>query len=638
MALIETIGLENEGNYSIQASHQEKEICPTFSVRCRPDRGNEEEASTHFAYTPPAEVTFVIGNARWTCVPGDSPRRLSGGEGVTYQIDYIPKPMYLLRYGRYGKNVVWISCPQWQYDQYMQGIDTDEYQVFHKVCDVYTSDGFTVNEVIEKLENLIELDITSKLPPLHLPQPSIMLSKEQIFSNFINTLLPSGFTYVWDLQFGKFVLALAEPSTEDFILPPGVTHIDYDSPAVVNYNSVTITGAPYKINSGITLDTSAFGAKLGSVSSSRFLQTIEETLPKETQEVDGQSQTTQTVRSIRTDPDGNPFAVLSETTEVTGPIFNALGVQTSIGLLKRTITTNTYENGDAIVFQVPRLVESEIKSSGYITKLSPTEVGAANGTVYYLTDELNILSRTEYLALSPSFPTILCSAYTWWVDDYETIVETKTYVQPSSMEVTKDWPEGYEKGDTRQITRQVYSVGGVYYDCLEDTKTVLQKIAQQLQNESSPSIGSTTASSRTVEMNTRKFKIESPGSYSFEDTLSTFNQVAGRMENETQTTRINSTPPSNPTQYRTEPLKATVGEKGEKLVYGTSGQIPTANPVDFQAWGGQLYYILTQVQKAMTITVRNYVIPQGYRIGNGTVTGWTISLRGGESQVQMTII
>lgn len=635
---IETSGLSD--CIRIEATHAPGELAPSFEVEIAPHLGTEGDQTRHLTWTPPASVTFTIGDGSWTCVPLGSPRTISKTNGVLYHVTYIPSSLYWLRYGRYGKHVVWVSAPKWQYDTYLDAVDTSEYTVYFRETDIYTAWGWTINDILSSLSSLINstgqtdtnFAITSDLPAFHVPQPTVTLSKDQTILTFVQSLLPPNFTYVWDWQRGALHVALAEPSTQDFSIPPDAYDISYEVPEQLTYDSVILTGAPYKINHGMTLDPTG---PLGSVSS-RANTTLIETLPLQTETVQGYPQTTLTTRTIQTDMDGNPFAVLSETVEVTGPLFSNTGAYAGLGLIRRSETTNTYDHLDAIVYEAPRLTGSSTTTSGYITRFLNSQITTSTGKLFYLTEDYRVLDYDDYYAISyDERPDILGTAYQTWVDDYETITETKTYI--SEDDVTPDWPEGFEKTYTQQIAQEVSFVYGMDFSCLDNPQTALQQVAYQIIQAAGTSMGAVSTRSTTVQSLQKTVKLESPQSYVYEELRSRLNTHTKKLETALTRTRINSLPPSAPSRYRTEPLKATIGESGEKLITAYTSQIPTANPSDFERWAGKLYYELTHQRKLLTFSVDSYVLPQGYRIANGTVIGWTASQQGPVFQAQMTI-
>ena len=631
MPLINVNGL---AAHQISASHPPGEIAPTFTVTIFPDGGTEQAVSTHLTYFPPDKVTFTIGNVSWACVLKDSPRRITGNT-VGYTCRYEPIVLRTLRLGSYKKNVSWVSCPEWEFEQYQKSLDEEEWEIYFKRSDPYPSNGFSVNQIFEDVGKLIGQPITAKFPELPVTEKSVILQKEQKFLDFLRSLLPSGFVYVWDWQFGQLTVALAEPSTSGLTVPPGAYDIEYDVPEVVPYNAVTITGGRYKINYGISLRMSD---SLGSLSSqTRGNQVISEELPPETRQVNGHTQTTQATRTLQTDPDGNSFAVLTETEEISGPIFNAKGQFAREGVLQRRTTTHHYENADASIYQEPRLIKSTTTTSGYVTAISSQKELSSDGTLWYLTEDLSVINRADYLNIPfADRPSVLGSARVVWRESYEQTSETKSYIQ--GTQVTLDWPEGYETNDDQAVTRHTFKIKGNIYECTESGQTILQQVASSLQNEEEPSIGSIAAMSRVVESRQRKNKLQAPSCYAFEETVGGLDRTTGGLTPNTQCVRINSTPPSAPTKYRTKPLELTLCDEGATVLYAFHGQIPTCNPQAFQIWGSKLFRDQTQPPRTMGVTVPNYVVPQGYRLGGGTVIGWEATQDGGRSQARMTII
>jgi hypothetical protein len=636
MKLITASGLDGLGAYSVTASHNPGEIAPTFTVSCLPPSGNQLAFSEHFAWQPPEAVTFTIGSVSWDCVPGDAPRTVSGGAGVEYSVTYIPDILYTLRYAQYKKSVAWISCPKWQFDLYLNAYDEEEYEVFHKEADVYASNGFTVKDILEKLGELMDIEITVNMPPLHVDRATVMLSKDEMVLSFIQSLLPSGFQYSWDWQPEHLTIGLAERATIAITLPPKAYAVSIDDPAVVQYDRVVLTGAPYKIQSGLTLGETPYDVKKRNP---RFLKISEETFPPETDTLNGQEIQRTITRRTQLGPDGTPFAVLEENQVVVGAIYGYNGFYNSTGVIQRITTTYEYENDDPLIYLKPRLTKTTTVSSGYVTCLDGTEIGASNGILYHYTTNGEVLSREDFLAKTDR-GSVLASSYGGWVDDYETVEETIDYITAPD-EPTPEWPEGYERLHKNTVTHHAFFAGNRYYSCMERGRDCLDQIARYYSDkEEEPLIVMVITEKQTFESNIRETKLTTPGAFSFQDTQVAYSPEENRFQVRQQQTSVNSTPPACPSEYLVEPLKVTIGkpESGVNLVYAASAQIPTSNPLDFEVWGAKLYYDLTHRQRALTVSVPDYIFPQGYRIGGGTVVGWAAQQQGAVASAQLTII
>lgn len=629
MALIETTGLESLGPHTITGAHRSGDIAPTFTVSLFPERGNEDVFDIHRDWTPPAEIAVTIAGATWTCVPGDTPRRVSGDEGVSYSVQYIPSLLYILRHGKYKKNVAWVSAPQWQIDQYISSYNTDDWEVFEHESDVYASTGFTVGDLLEKLGDLIGKTIVSLLPDFHPAQRTITLRKDQVLLGWIQSLLPSGFVYTWDWKDDELTVSLAERAHEPITLPPYALVVDIDEPAIVTYDRVVISGAPYKINSGMTLGDSRFTKKS---SGDRFLKLVEEALPPVTSQLDGRDVTTTTTRLLKLGPDGTPFAIREEEDVVVGPVYDKDGEYSHQDTIQTRTRTYAYDNDDSIIYLQPRLTSVVEVFSGYTTVLSTSQIASSDGRLYYLTEDLEILNRTQFLAAES--PSILLSAYTGWVASYQTITEEMTYITPT--DVTPDWPEGFEQQHTRKLLVTCYKVNGVYYPCTGSPQDLLAQIAQALQEVASISTFATV--SKYLESENRRVALTTPGAYMYHTDKLVYDQAAGKLTTIPTSTPVQSTPPSSPSQFRVEPLEASVGDPGTDVIFATSVYLPTANPQDLELWAGKLYYDMTHRQRGYRIAVHGYSVPQGYRIGGGTVIGWSASREGNQERSELSII
>jgi hypothetical protein len=638
---IDATNLTGQGATNIHAAHNPGEIAPTFTVEFRPHAARASAFTTHRAWTPPRDVTFTIGDASWTCQPGDAPKRI--GNGVAYSVTYIPTPLYVLQHGSYDKRLVWLSCPDWQYALYMESVDEDETVVHHTPSDVYTSTGWTANAIFEKIGSYVGFTIDAQFPTLHVAQPSLVLEREQTFLPFLQGLLPSGFDYTWDWQRDGVVVGLAEPHSGEFTIPPGAHAIDLDTPAKHDYTKVVLTGAPYKLNSGLTLSTSAHTRSLQINPGGHALETVEETLPEEVQSFPDGNQTVTPSRTMSYGPDGQVFAVREESQTIHGPIYTSQGVYSHTGLVRRVETEHTFEHDDALTYQEPRLTETVAATSGYVTVITPTETGVSNGHVYHLLDDLRVVTRAEFLTLDPP-PTVLASGVTSWVDNYEIVTDTKAFVQET--EASLSWPEGIERTSERTVRRLTYFVKDRFYDCTDSPETILQQIAQRLQTDDTPTVGTVLAAVRTVDLASRKVVVQTKNAYEFEETVSRIDSSAGRVQNSRNVTPINGTPPSQPAAYRSEPLKAVLDRTdggavsrigGTTIEYCVAAQIPTANPTDFEAWGAKRFKDIMSPPELLTFSTHAYLLPQGYRIAGGTVIGWSASQQGAVFAASMKV-
>lgn len=620
--------------FAANISQEPGAVYPSFNLKKLPHGAKPEDLEDWLDYDPP-DLDINVGGTIWTCQATRTSVTGSRESGIDIDIQYIPKPFAILQDSGYGKQVIFLSCLLWQKEQYTVNLDEEVTTLYYKHSDEYIATGWTVNEILEIIGELAGVEITSDLPLLHVQNATLVLEKGQPFLNFMLSLLPTGgFTYAWHSHNNALHVSLVQPAIQAFTVPTEATNIEYGKEQQTDYNCIEITGGLQKPGTIRALRIGSLNIGSGSPSS-RVNAILTEDLPEETRQVGEYTQTTYRTRTVQADGNGNPFAVTGEIENVYGPIFNKNGdLSKASGLIRQVTVSHSYENNDAAIFQVPRLIETLRTISGYayayVIGCSPT----GYGKVWYLSEDLEILDDAQYLSMSPS-PDILCTAKVTW-QSYESHIEAKLYT--GTPNVTQDWPEGSNREQTQETTRTMFNVADVWVDCVDDPHTALSRIIQALSQESTPTIATITTASRQVEMVENRVALKCPKSYEFQSTTMQLNTNTGKVEHDAQVTPIDSANiPSQPTQYRLAPLKATVGDAGAQLVIPFSGSIPTANLQDFEHWAGILYYQITHPKRALSVTSATEFIPPGYRYANGTVAGFQIQQRGPEQVVQYSI-
>jgi hypothetical protein len=641
LSVLNGAGLDIVG---VSGSHQAGDLYPTFTVKIRPNRPDLHdltgEGGLFFGEAYDELVITLNHELSYTCVPRETPRQIQGAE-VTYQITYIPKAAHVLRFAKYNKHLLFVSAPQWQYQQLIADLDLSRYTVYFKESDVYTATGFTITDIFQIVSDLIEPDtgitIACQLPTFHVPNPTIEYTPDQILIEFLQGLLPSGFTYVWDWKHSDLLLSLAEPATQTLTIPKYALGVDYNPRrADVTYDTVVITGGNYQRHHGVTLGNAGYASSTAGNYANTFREetVIEEqiSLPIMGKVYEQQTAVTKTIKLT---PENTPFGIVKEVSTTTA----------GSALVKETITENSYENDDANIYELPRFRQSTTSLSMNVTcYLQGCIQGVANA--WYLTSSGSILSFETYQALAPADrPTILLTAYRALTSPYETRIETKTYV--TIDQVDKDWYEGMETQNTVEVSRYMTNIEGVWYDCLDEPQAAVSELASHLAQLSTMPVSLQPMTQWIpVEVTSRKVKLQTKREYLWEESKASFDKIIGALAVQpTRTTRIGSQPPSSPTKYRVEPLRAIAGkeptETSADVVYSTTGMIPTNNPHDFEVWASQLYYMMTRELQSMQVRVDpvyGYLAPVGYRLARGTCVGWNVQHQGNVEAIEMAVI
>jgi hypothetical protein len=633
------VSINQDGVLSLSIAQRPNDLTPTFAVQMFPDQASFLDHESWLGYSPP-DMTFNIGGVEWPCTAREVQTTITPESGVILEVQYYPELLETLQTTGYGKHLVFLSCPQWQYDQLIKQYDTDEYEVVYKPSNVYISTGWTIQQIFTKIgsSDYADVDIDCLVPTLHVPQATVICEKGQSYFEFLQSLLPSGFLYAWNVENETVKVSLLEPSTQTFQIPDGFFATVGSQSMTPTYTLIEATAGDYKPASGLSLGRAAPEQGFTVTILNRHNEIVTEVLAPETKAVGNYEETTQVTRTFQTDPDGNFFALLSEITETHGPLFNKRGNYLGIYLLKRVVTDYTYENSDPMIYRTPRLTQRVTKSSGYVNRYIPGAYTLSYGTMYYLTENLDVITYASYAATAvDERPDIVCSAYATWEDDYETITETKTYTQTTT--VTPDFFEGSERDNSLSTTRLITLMDNRYYDCLASRESSLQQLAQDLQDEDTPSV-TPVGQYQLLELVTRKIKVISPDTYQFEDTRKTFNTSTKSFEIETQASAIDSgRPPSLPTQYRVKQLRASIGSSGSQNVVPLHIHVPTNNPDDAEEWWSIAYKQKTQTQRQVVLTSFDRFVPVGSRIAKGTVTSFQLTQTSqGEQQVVLTVI
>jgi hypothetical protein len=611
-------------------------VYPSFSFKKFPHQAKPEDLEQWLEYDPP-DLDINVGGTVWTCQCTSLRTTGSRESGIELDLQYVPKPFAVLQHSGYSKQLVFLSCPQWQKDLYTANLDEDVTKLYWKNSDPYISNGWTVNEIFTEIGELAGVTMTSKLPTLHVGNATVICNKGQQYLPFLLSLLPTnGFTYAWFSHDNTLTVALIEPATQAFRVPADAVTLELGKDKTPTYDLIEITGGLYKPTFPLTLGSQNLGS--GSTSG-RCNTTLTETLPDEPRDVGGYTQTTARTRTIRTDEEGNPFAILEEIEQVHGPIFNLYGNLASTGVIRHTSTSHTYDNHDAHVYQVPRLVHTERSVSGFVYEYVLGRSAVSSGKLYYLTEDLAIITEEQYRVMDPA-PTVILSAKVSWKNAYETHIEDKVYTQ--TTEVTQDWPEGSEREHVQDIQRMMYRLdNSIWIDCTEDPQTALGRVIQAKSQDETPTVTVKETSVKQARLLENRVVLKSPKTYEFQSRESRWNPQTGKLEHDAQQTPIDSDRiPSQPTQFRLKPLKATAGDLGGntgKTITPVSASIPTNNPHDFEYWAGLLYWQLTHPKRAVSVQSTNSFLPPGYRYAHGTIVGFQIQQQGQEQTVRYAI-
>lgn len=622
--------LSSSTPYTVTLQQQAGAIAPACTVRIAPNNANPFDPGVlNFV---PENLLIRYGEQTWEFEPTDTQIEVDPESvGVEYEIQYYPKLLKKLNTEGYEKHLVYLSCSRYEYKAIIAQYDDAEYVVLHKETDVYCSNGWTVNDIIKDVSLRSGIPILSTLPTLHVPNPSVIFKKGDVWLQFIQALLPQdGLTYLWQGYGESLTITMLTPHEEPLTtFPPGVDKLTLIRREVTPYTLVEITGGDYKPGYQYTL---GIQGKAG-----RSLPTITtrtETLEPQEQTIQqsGRQQITETVRTSRYWGDLF-FAIDAEEITVQSGQVDRAGV-TQQQRVSKTVKTWDYENNDPHTYRTPRQTQLVTKISGFVTLISlglnPSVT--TEGPVSYLTEDNQILSYAEYHAIAPSRrPNIQLTAYEQYIETIETQTEQFSYIHYPDM--TAMLTEGMQTQNTVNVRRLCVGVNGMYYDARVHPRELLMQVQANMTSMNQATATTAIMNTLTTELITRNIKTIHEDAYQFEETRATFDFQSNKMRNRMEQTTIDAgRVPSAPSQYRVERLKATAIRAATKTegnatlpIITFQANIPTNNPQDFELWAGLLYYQVTHPQREYSMTSQSRVFLPGTRLSGCTITSYAIT-------------
>lgn len=620
------ITVDNPDIYAISVSQSPGQLAPAFNVQIFPHNARPE--ATWFSYEPP-ELVVSIGGISYTCLPEQQSVVIDPDQsGVTIEVQYYPQAVIRLQNLGLKKNLVFLSCLPYEFELLEEEYDEDHYEVLHKSCDVYTSDGWTVQEILAEIATRAGITISTQFPTFHTPNPTVILQRGQAILPFIKSLLPADFDYTWTLVGDAVSVSLAQPVPSSGItFIPGMFTMERSKRSVPAYDFVEIRGGEYKW--GETRVDLGGAVGLGAKPYYQNGQTVLETLPEESQTTSEGTKVTSVTRQYLTGPDGEEFfALLNRTTAV-----NLDGDEIS-----HVEEAFSYENLQPNVYRQPRQTQIvTTRKVPYCTVV--TGQAAAGDGVAYLTVDARVLTSSEYADLSDA-PTVLCSATQTYGATVETITETFEWVTPETAD--KNWPEGTQRAHTRTVTRRFVDVDGRYYSAALAPRGLLQAVLTDMgTKELELSTPSVSVADKTQESLLERLDKVSQGAFQQHISRSLYDVKQDTMQENSAVQTVNGRPSGNPSVYRTEPLIATLagqGTGGASFKTGVDTCIPfqaeimTNNPTDFRLWVGLLWQLKIRGEQAVSASSFSRLLPMGFTIGGVTFTSFQANQDGQGTQ------
>jgi len=621
------ITVDNPEIYAISVAQSPGLIAPAINASIMPDAALPE--SSWLQYEPPPLV-INIGGVTYNCLAQEVSVEIDPDNvGVAVEAQYYPDVLIRLQNTGLKKHLVFLSCLPHEYELLKDEYHTNTHEVLYKACDVYNSNGWTVNGILKEIGIRAGIVIEALLPTFHVPNPTVVFKRGQKFLPFVRSLLPNDFDYTWSLGQNKITIALIQPedadSTEvEFI--EGMYRTVSSISGIPAYDLVEITGGYYKWS---TSEIDLGGEiTLGGGASYPNGKIVSESLPAEEKQTSEGIETHYITRKYKTGPEGvNFFALLERSTRVDGVY------ESSQVTIRETTEIFSYENDTPAIYLQPRIIGTVTSTKLFFTRISLSETSGSYIS-YYLTDDSRVLSKAEYDAIDPGDqPTVILSGYHVYGSAE---VVTESFVWISVDEADKIWFEGTQTDNTIEISQLFNVVDGVYYSALLSPKVFLQQVlADIVTREDTVTVTSiTTEIWQTAELITRKTVLVSEGTFQIEQQSSIFDTKANELLPETTRQTVNGRPPGSPTKYRTKRLIAAIGgnstagaafKVSSDLCLPFMAEINTNNPQDFELWAGMLWQKSSMRVRRVSMASFERLLPMGSIYNGITMTSFQCS-------------
>jgi len=635
------VTVDNDEVYAISVSQSPGMIAPAINARILPHLADVMD-ETNLSYVAP-DLSVNIGGVTYDCAADEVSLELEPESvGFDIEVQYYPKALRTLRHGGLKKSLVFISCRPYQRDLLKDEYDTDRFEVLFKECDVYVSDGWTLAEILQEIASRAEVTIQCLLPPFHVPNTTVVFQRGQKFLDFIRSLLPQGFEYSWNLQSDDTLsISLVQSAHEENIaFVPGMFRMAVASQSLPAYDFIEITGGEYKYGQTFDMGDAEWGCSV-SYPDGRLLT---KTLPQETHATDEGTETVDVGIQYRTGPDGQEmFALLERTTIVTGPYPNTFGTFITTQL-RKTIETYTYGNDDPSIYRTPRKTQVDTTVSQHYTKLAAATLTGAQ--VFYLTDDLRVVSAAEYATLDPA-PGVLLAAYQVY-GATETSTETWEYITEDTADW--NWHEGMQRSNIVSVTHKFCEVNSLYYDAHLSPKELLQAVLTDMTTQGTDEVDTYSSDiDKEGSVVSRTISFLHSDAYQYEEATKLFDVKAGGMMTQPLLRQVLDTNrvPSSPSNYRTAPMRITLdtldgssnprrwgnGLGGNEVCFSRFAQVLTNNPIDFKAWAGALIEQILYVPRNVSMSSFDRMYRVGSIVGGVTITSFQVSESEGEQSV-----
>lgn len=622
------ITVDNPEIISISISQSPGLIAPAINCQIMPHLATP--VATWFDYEPPA-LQLTIGSETYTCLPLETSIEIDPDNlGVAIDVQYYPDVLVKLQNTGLKKHLVFLSCSNHERALLEDEYDEDEYEVLHQPCDVYVSDGWTIEGILTEIGSRAGITIISLLPPFHVPNPTVVFKRGQKFLPFIRSLLPGDFEYLWQLSTNTLTVGLVQPlingGSVAFI--EGMYRMGVARSAVPSYDLVEIRGGNYKWGTTITLEEGGEGGSIAYPNG----KIVTDSLPPEIKVTSDGNEMHSVTRKWKSGPEGTKFfSLLERITTVDGPYTTDPEVGNYQTLrIRESTEVYTYENDAPVSYLQPRQTEVATTIQQFYTKVVSGLVAGGSYQTYYLSDDSRVLSKPVYDALEEK-PTIILTAYHQYGLAQQN-AETFTWILEA--EADKNWFEGTQTDNTQQKQQLYVKVNTVYYDALLSPKELLQQVLTDIATrDTSLSISSATSDIwRIGDITSKKIELLSEGAFQAYQERSIFDTKRGSMDVQTGRHAINGRPPGNPSKYRVEQLKVTMEDSGGEGYGGGSeicvpffGEIPTNNPNDFKTWASLLWEQRSNPTRRVSMASFDRFLPMGSIYNGVTMTSFQVN-------------
>ena len=607
----------------------------------------------------PPSLTVTIAGIPFTGVLHKSALAFNASGKHTLTVTYI-HPLFKKLLNGFGQDILYISCPKAVFDQMLKDAVNQEHIIMkHRESNEYGNNGWTPVSIIKDIFALIEERVNINFINFDMSSTTVQYQAGSDFLSFIQGTLPSlhGLTYNYTIN-ANGILDITLLSAPAATITS--TSIPAESLAFGKDYNAEYTGYKFTGGNAKPILTEYKNIKIVPISS----KTEEErTVTTKNATVITRGDKTITMAALTPIRDNIPntvikktkklfdfkdeeFQVDNETIETRGATYDSRNKNPNEGRLQLEDTTYHYENSNPLTYEKSRSTGFTKLTSGLVSVYGVSiSESASIGMVYYLLDNLQVISHEDREKQNPAVGTILYSGMTSFLQYKK---EEEHIVYTTEKDSTKDYPEGTILRNSSSTTERCYQFTargfGVttstrWFSCTEPIKDVLNEIAAlytsvqaevALKYPSVPNplitLYAPTVKDQIISSTEKEIlKMTAKGTYRWKETTLKMEMASGKYDAVTQENVIpGGRIPSEPTKYRTQQLIKFFGDMGNaKIITPLSVEIQTNNRTHFLSCCDLIKGTIKRPHTPLEVSNLSHPVFNGESFLNGKVTGWS---------------